>query len=329
MRGKWPLVAGLIVLFAVAAGVVTVVRKGSRPSSKAVQPVAQAAIPLRISLPGRVQAKKIVSIPVPTEGIVERFMADVGEDVFEGELLARIKNAKIDNVAKIAEEDAARSQARVADLEAGLTAARLEGSRARADATRTKAEFDKAEKIYQRQKMLVREGATPRLTFEKAEAEYNKLTADNESFGHLAAAAEERVVSTGKELENARKLAQAKSQEMDEAKADLGAGEVHSPVDGVVLSRHGQAGEAVSRAMQDLFQIGTELTSLQVVLNPDSKLLPKFRAGQPASIQIAEALGAIQGSVREVKAGEVFVDFANPLPAIKPGLTAQVTVELL
>ncbi len=315
-------------LIAVAAGVLTLVRNGSERSPKPVQPLAQPATPLKISLPGRVQAKKIVSVKVPTEGIVERFMADVGEDVFEGELLARIKNVKIDSVAKRAEEDAARSQSRVADLEAGLTSARLEGSRARADATRTKAEFDKAEKVYQRQKMLVQEGATPRLTFEKAEADYRKLMADNESFGHLAAAAEERVTSIGKDLENARKLAQAKSQEMDEAKADLGSGEVHSPVDGVVISRHGQAGEPVNRGMQDLFQIGTELTSLQVALSPDSKLLPKFRAGQIASIQIAEAPGAIQGLVREIKAGEVFVDFASPLPAIKPGLTAQVTIEL-
>ncbi len=329
MRGKWPLVAGLIVLLAVAGGVATLVRNGSARPPKAVQPAAPPATPLKISLPGRVQAKKIVSVPVPTEGIVERFMADVGEDVFEGELLARIKNVKIDSVAKRAEEDAARAQARVTDLEASLTSARLEGSRARADATRTKAEFDKAEKLYQRQKMLVQEGATPRLTFERAEAEYNKLKADDESFGHLAASAEERVISLGKELETGRKLAAAKSQEMDEAKADLGSGEVHSPVDGVVVSRQGQVGEPVSRGMQNLFQIGTELTSLQVALNPDSKLLPKFRAGQIASIQIAEAPGAIQGSVREVKAGEVFVDFMSPLPAIKPGATAQVTVELL
>ena len=45
-------------------------------------------------------------------------------------------------------------------------------------------------------------------------------------------------------------------------------------------------------------------------------------------VQVAEAPSAIQGTVREIKAGRVFVDFTSPSPAIKPGLTAQVRIKV-
>ena len=329
VRGKWLLTSG-IVLFAAILSALLAVRGGlplaPKPAVKA--PVAPAAGLAEISLAGQVQAKTVVNIPAPTEGIVERFLADVGEDVFEGELLATIKNVKLNTVERTAEADRARAQARLESLEGAIIAARLEGSRARADATRAKAELELAEKTYTRQQMLVKEGATPRLVFEKAETEYQKLKADTESFENLASTAEARVVSLGKEFEAARTIAQSKAQEADEAKADLGAGEVHSPVNGVVLARHGQAGEPVYRSVEDLFLIGTDLGNLAVVLSPDAKTLGKIHAGQPAWIQIAEAPGALSGVVREVKGAQVYVDFANPLPAIRPGLSAQVKIKV-
>lgn len=319
--------AGAIVLLAVAAGVFTIVRRGTSPPHVVAQ-AQRPALPTEISLPGRIQATKVVNVPVPVEGTIDRMMADVGEDVFEGELLAHIKSGKLNAVAETAEADAERARSRVSDLEAALISARLEASRARAEATRTKTEFEMASKVYQRQKLLLQEGATPRLTFEKAEAEYNKLKADDESFNNLAKAAETRIESTTKDLAAARKLAEAKMQELDEAKADLGAGEVHSPVNGMVLARHGQAGEAVGRNVKDLFQIATDLTALQVMVAPEAAILPKIKPGQAAAIQIAEAPVAIQGAVIKVEAGQVFISFTSPLPAIKPGLTAQVKLKL-
>ena len=48
-----------------------------------------------------------------------------------------------------------------------------------------------------------------------------------------------------------------------------------------------------------------------------------------ALIQIAEVPGrGIPGKVREVRNGQVIVEFVNPSPVIKPGLTAQVVIKL-
>ena len=329
MRGKWLLVPAVVVLAAVATGVTFLVRSGSLVKPALVQTSVQPTpSPTQITLQGRIQAKSVVHVGAPIEGVLERMLVDVGDSVYEGQLLATIKNPKLDSSEQSAQADAARAVTRVTDAENASIAARLEAARARADATRAKIEFSQAEKAYLRQQMLMREGATPRLVFEKAEKDYNSLKADSESLEQLAKRAEDRVIDLNKELETVKKLADSKSQDAAEAKAELAGAEVHSTADGLVVGRRGQPGEPVDRSMADLFQIATNLASLQVLLTPDSKMLPSIKAGQPALIGIAEAPGGVVGAVREIKAGQVWVDFESPAPAVKPGLTAQVTIKI-
>jgi multidrug resistance efflux pump len=329
MRGKWLLIPGLVVLAAVAVGIALLARSGSQPrATSSNKPVQQEPIQTQITLQGKILAKTVVNVGAPIEGILERMLVDLGDSVYEGQLLASIKNPKLDANEQNARAEASRAVARVTDAENASIAARLEAARARADATRARIEFGQAEKTYLRQQILVREGATPRLVFEKAEQDYNTLKADSESLEQLAKRAEDRLIDLSKELENAKKIADSKSQDADEAKAELAGAEVHSTVDGLVVGRRGQPGEPVDRSMTDLFQIATNLASLQVLLTPDSKLLPAIKPGQAALVGVAEAPSGISGSVREIKAGQVFVDFTSPAAAVKPGLTAQVTIKL-
>jgi multidrug resistance efflux pump len=275
-----------------------------------------------------VQARSVLNVRAPIEGIIERFLANVGDDVFEGEVLAHIKSAKLDANQETAQAAAERAQTRLHELEMSLTAARLEASRVRSDAIRTRAELDRAERNYTRQKLLMHEGATPRLVFEKAERDYNTLKTDAGNLEQLARSAEDRLTSLTKEIDSARTIAQAKAEELDDAQAELAAGDVHAPADGTVLGRSGQPGETVNRAATDLFQIAVNLNQLQVVLSPDPKTLERIHPGAPALIQIAEAPEGITAIVREVKSGQVFVDFTSPTPAVRPGLTAQVRLKL-
>ena len=99
-------------------------------------------------------------------------------------------------------------------------------------------------------------------------------------------------------------------------------------MNGLVIARRGRAGDAVDQGMRDLLQIAVDISALQVVVDSDPRTVQQIRQGQPALIQIAEAASAIQGTVREIKAGQVFVDFTSPSPVIKPGLTAQVKIKV-
>ncbi|MDQ6760310.1 MAG: HlyD family secretion protein [Acidobacteriota bacterium] len=329
MRGKWLLLPALGMMAALAVGIAVLARNSShRPPAAPAKAVQQDAVPSEIILQGRIQAKTVVNLGAPMEGVLERVLVEVGDSVYEGQLLASIKNPKLASHEETAQADAASAVVRVTDAENASIAARLEAARARADATRARIEFTQAEKTFLRQQMLLREGATPRLVFEKAEKDYNSLKADSESLEQLARRAEDRLNDLGKELENAKKLADSKSEDAAEAKAELAGAEVHSTVDGLIVSRRGQAGEPVDRSMVDLFQIATNLAALQVSLTPDSKVLPRIKAGQPALLEIAEAPGGVLGSVREIRAGQVFVDFSSPGIAVKPGLTAQVRIKI-
>src|SRR5690349_297977 len=136
MRGKWILFAGVTILLAVAAGALSLWRQSAAPKVEAPRkPVATPAVnPPEVSLPGKVQAQRVVSVPAPIDGTIEAFSADVGQDVFEGQLIAQIRNTKVDSTLELATAEVDKAQARVTSTEGEITAGRLESSRASADA---------------------------------------------------------------------------------------------------------------------------------------------------------------------------------------------------
>ncbi len=327
VRGRWLLFTGTVVLIGVGAGALSLLRRPSRPAQpkNAVAPV----FGPEIGFTGRVQARNLVPVAATTDGTVEEFTVEVGQDVFEGQLLARIRNTTLESAVEQAQADFDRAQSRVTTLEANLIASRLEASRADADRSRARAEAEKAEKLYLRQQLLHKEGATPRLVFEKSQKEYQALKAEHNSLAELAVRTDERTRSLVKEIDAARKTLEEKSEDLDLAKEELQAAEIHSPVDGILVTRRADPGAAVNQSMKDLFQIAVDLSSLEVVVEPEPPALARIRAGQPATVRLAEMSNEpVQASVREVKGTQVFVEFTSPNPAIRPGLTAQVTIRI-
>ena len=329
MRGKWLWMLGAAVVLAIVG--VSVSRTPVKPASAQAQTPAPHP-PSEVTLSGTIQAKTVIKIGASVEGILDRVLVDKGEAVYEGELLAVIKNARLNAAEQIARLEAEKAQARVSELENALIAARLEASRARADATRSQNDLERAEKNYKRQEMLNREGATPRLTFEAAENEYNRLKSETESLEQFATKAEDRVNDLTKDLEVAKTGAAQKSEASDQVKADMGSGEVHSTADGILLNRRANGGDPVDTSMDNLFEIATNLTALQVLLAPDAKTLALIKTGQPAAVLIAALPAGIPGNVGAVQGGQVLVDFTNPSPAgspnIRPGLSAQVKIKI-
>ena len=145
-----------LLVAAAAAGYGWWWREQHKPPEPVSRPApASAPVETEVSLPGKIQARNVVNVGAPVDGILDQYLVDVGEEVFEGEVLARIKNGGLDSAAQNARSDAERAQGRVTDLESQLLAARLELSRARSDAIRAKADYERAEKAWQRQKMLL------------------------------------------------------------------------------------------------------------------------------------------------------------------------------
>jgi HlyD family secretion protein len=308
---------------------VFLLRRSASLPGPAAAPAPPAFTAAEITLPGKVRAQHIVPVGVPVDGTLEFLGPEPGQEVYEGELLARVMNQGLEAARELAQAQMERAQSRVDSLNSALIAARLELSRARAEASRAQTEAERAEKAYLRQQILQKEGAARRLEFEKAQKDFQLASAQFSALDELARQSEQRTDSLGKELDNARRLLEDKNRELEEASQDLAASEIRSPVNGIIVSRAKSAGEEVTRDLKDLFQIAVDLSLLEAVVEPEPPVLARLRPGQQALVVLAELPGeGVPGTVREVKAGEVVVEFTTPSPAVRPGLTAQVQIKL-
>jgi HlyD family secretion protein len=332
MRGKWLLTSGTVILVAMAVGALSLLRRESvspppAPSSPPEPPAAFAGS--EISLGGRIQAQHVIPVPVPIQGTIDRFFAEVGEEVYEGQLLAEISNTELEEEHSVVASEMESARSRVNHLESSLIAARLGASRARADATRARAEFEHSEKTFSRQQLLYREGATPRLNYEKSRKEFDLAKARFVSLDEVARHAEDQVAAQRKNLDSARQVLAEKTQELEEVGGHTAAGQVLSPADGLIVSRFGEPGQVVRGEEPEFFLIAVDLWLLEVVVEPEPPVLEQIRPGQEAIIQVAEIPGqGIPGKVTEVRNNQVIVEFSNPSPAVGPGLTAQVRIKL-
>ena len=328
MRGKWILIAGVAVLAAIAAGALSRWRSAEAPAP-VVAPAAEAPPGKEVSLSGVIHAQHTVNVAAPASGVIEAFLVDDNEDVSEGQPLARIRSGKLEVEKERAALELEKAESKAAVFDSSLTAARLETSRAEAAAERLRDDFERLRKAYERQKMLLGEGATPRRTFEKAEREFSEVKQLYEAAQANAKLVAESAAGIQKQLDAARLAVAERRKDAEEAAEALAASELKSPVDGMLLSHRGAAGESVSAEMTDLFTIAVDLTQLDVVVEPPPPVLARVKAGQAAGVQIAELGGQeLAGRVREVKGTQVFVEFLSPTLAVRPGLTAQVRIRL-
>jgi multidrug resistance efflux pump len=270
-----------------------------------------------------------VQVGAPVAGLLESWFVELNQEVYEGQLLGRIRSGQMDAAAQQSQLDLEKAQLRVTTLEADLISARLEVSRATADQTRARSELDRLEKIYERQKLLNKEGATPRLTFEKAEQDYQAAKAEFDARDVTAKQAAERVTSLTRELDAAKKAIGEKTEALENSKANLTSGDLHAPADGVIVGRRLQPGEPVDPSMKDLVQIATELTHMQATVEPPPQAMARIKVGLTATVRLPElTTEEFPGSVREIRGTQVIVDFTSPAPIVRPGLTAQVRIKL-
>jgi len=330
MRGKWMLFGGIVILLAVLAGAVTVWKKQQKVPVAAPAPVPAAPVePGEISLPGKVEAREVVGVQSPSDGTIAEYLVMVGEEVFEGQLIARISNPRLQGQQEKAKENADKAQERVNLLESQMLAARLDASRGQAELARVQDDYSRTERAARRQEMLHAQGATPRLTYEKATADFATAKLEHESASARVKSAEARVVALTKEIEAAKKTLDDRNAELEEADTNLQATQIHAPVDGVILDRKGEAGTEVQIGEDGIVRIGTDLGQLQVVAEPEPAVLAKLKVGMPAGVILAEfASEMLNAEISRIEGGKVYVMFGSPDPAIKPGITAQVRVKL-
>ncbi len=326
--GRWVLLSAVVLVLAAAAGSLSRLRHESEqpvtPARRIVEPVPVS----ELNLPARIEAQHVVTAGEHASGQLQAFLVDVGQEVFEGQLLARLSNQGLDAARELATTAAQSAQDRVSKIEAGIIAARLEASRARADAMRARTEFDRAERTYRRQRMLHDAGATPRLTYEKSEREYETSRTEVDSLDALARQAETRVNALLAELQGAKQLLEDKTHQLEELQSGSQPTEVRCPAAGIILRRHGEVGKLHDEGTP-MFDIAVDLSQLKAVTEVDPSVLPRIKTGQPALIVLADLQSqGFSGNVTAVDRQQVTVAFVTTNPAVRPGMSAQVRIQL-
>src|SRR5690242_11957932 len=324
MKGKWALVCAAAVL----AGIGTpAFLRFRNPRSATGTPArgAAPATPASLTLAGTIRAAHIVVVHAEVDGNIETFEAGVGDEVYAGQELARIGGGGLETEQADAAEALEKAQARVEAAEKTVAGAQLEASRARADAQRARAELDRLQKIYDRQKVLVAAGATPRLTYEKAQQDYESSQQKWEAVDQAARSAEERVRDTMKELDSAKKIATDRQEQLLAAQSAVESGAVVAPVDGLIVGRSGEVGQPAAELADGVFQIGTDLYDLEVVLEAKPDDLRRMKPHQPALVLIPDLQSTgITGEVKEIRENSAVISFKSATPSIRPGMVAEV-----
>jgi multidrug resistance efflux pump len=331
MRGRWLLLSLLAIAAGVGLGALSLRRHRQPP--QVLEPRSGAALVAKpeLTFSGIVRPQHVVKVGAQVSGNIEAFMADVGDEVFQGQVLARVGAASLDADREAAAHAVEAGRDQVAKAEAMVSSARMEESRANADALRARAALDRAQKTFARQQTLHAAGATPRLVYEKAAQDFEATAHESELMDKAEKAAADNVQNALQTVELAKKTLAERNQELQDSQNAMEAAEVRSPVDGLVVGRKGEAGKPADEAGEDMFQIATDIYALEVTIEPPREVLKRLRPGDPALVVILDLqTGGMPGEVKDVndREGQAVVEFNSTLPAIKPGMRADVRLKL-
>jgi HlyD family secretion protein len=328
MRGRWFLISVLAVAAGIAGGFLSMRRRPLPPVTARNPAAAVVAVP-EVTLNGLVRPQHVVTAGAGIEGNIDAFLVDSGDEVYQGQVLARIGSAELETNRNAATAAAGRAQEQVTKYEALVNSARLEASRADAEAQHSRLQLERARQVYERQTTLHNAGATPQMTFEKAEKDYEAARGDLEIMDRAARSAREAGQAILDQLAGAKTALVQRNRELQEAESAFTKAEVRSPVDGTVVGRRGEVGKPVQEAGGEMFQIATDLYALEVPVEPEPQVLKRLHPGGPAMVSVLDLQsGGIPAQIKEIKDKLVVVEFNSTMEAIRPGMRAEVRLKL-
>src|SRR4051794_4919863 len=140
MRAIWVILLAVVISAGVLGAVFWVGRHRAAPPP--AKPGAALAKALEHMPSGVIRPQHFVSFGSTLSGNIEAFTVEVGEDVFQGQVLARIGAGDLEAERQNAAQAVEKAQTEVSKSEALVNAAQMEMSRADADAARARSELD-------------------------------------------------------------------------------------------------------------------------------------------------------------------------------------------
>lgn len=205
-----------------------------------------------LTLYGNVEMRQVdVGFRVP--GRLEAALAEEGDHVRAGAILARLDAEPFQDAVAQAQAETAVRAAELARLEAGLRPAEI--ARAEARVSELQASLRVTQQTYDRRRELLASGAVSQQAFDEAAARYKEAQARVEAARKDAALAREGF--RREEIAAGRASLDAAAAAADAARTSLEDSTLHAPSDAVVLARVREPG-SILRAGEPVYSLALE-----------------------------------------------------------------------
>jgi HlyD family secretion protein len=274
------------------------VRKSDVAPALVTAQVSRGSIASEIAATGTLEAVTTVQVGTQVSGTIQALSADFNSIVRKGQLLARL--------------DPSLFQTQVDSARASLTGAE-------ANLARMQVVQEDADTKARRARELSARQLLPATDLDAAET--------------TLASAAAQVKSAAAQVTQAR--ASLKQAEVNLAKTII-----TSPIDGIVIARSVDVGQTVAASLSapTLFTLAADLSEMQVKASIDESDLGAVREGQPVSFRVdAYPNSTFAGHVTQIRLEPVvsqnvvtydaIITAPNPSLELKPGMTANVTIE--
>ena len=248
---------------------------------------------------GTLEAVETVDVGTQVSGTVQDLYADFNDIVRKGQVIARL--------------DPSLLQTNIEQQRANVTRAEADLERLRVSLADAKRKFEQARQMWDKQLIPRDQYDTAELNVKTQEAQLRSSEAG---------------------------LVQSKSQ-LNTAEVNLGHTVIRAPIDGIVISRSVDQGQTVAASMNapTLYVLAADLSKMQVVANIDESEIGKMRTGQPVTFRVdAYPTDTFHGTVAQVRLQpatvqnvvtySTVISAPNPEFKLKPGMTANVTIEI-
>lgn len=315
--------------------------------------VERGAIQAFVTATGNLNPVVNVQVGSQVSGNITALYADFNTKVHKGQLIAQIDPALFQAQVDAATGAVKEHRASVASVSAQYlkAAADLSVARAnkaslvaleakdRASFTNLREQWTRSERLFESGIISPRDHDSAYAAFQSAEAQ---LAADRAQIS----AAERNIQSAEAQLAAAKAQLSAAEAQLNQAQASLNQAllnldhtRIVAPVSGTVIARHFDVGQTVAASFQapDIFDIGEDLTKMQVDTNVDEADVGTVRTGQLATFLIDAYPGTtFRGIVADVRRApinaqnvvtyDVVITADNPDSKLFPGMTAKVTI---
>lgn len=317
--------AGLLVLLSGCG----VAEKGKEPIvSVQTTPAARGTIAQTVSAEAVVFPVEQAIVAPRITSTVKKFLVQRGTRVKKGQLLAELENADLSAAAESSKGDFEQAEASYATtVGAGLP---QQIQKAELDAAAAKSAFDAQHKVYDSRKDLFQQGAIPRRDLDSAEVALVQARSQNEQAQRQLA----DLQRLGKEqaLKSAHGSLASSEGKYRGAEAQLSYSQIRSPIDGVVSDRPLYEGD-LATANQPLLTVMNTSRLIAKAHIPQS-VAATLKVGNAAELTVPGLDDPLKGRVSLVSPAldpgsttiEVWVEARKPDPALRPGMTVQVSV---